>query len=61
MGTLSDSNSVNYTSSDVMYIGSLYGGAGNKVFHGWISNFRLIKGTGIYRQDFSPPGSTFKG
>ena len=61
MGTLSDSNSVNYNSSDVMYIGSLYGGAGNKVFHGWISNFRLIKGTGIYRQDFSPPGSTFKG
>ena len=61
LGELSNSGSVNYQSSQAMPIAAIDTGTANSRFHGYISNFRLIKGTGIYRKDFAVPTSAFTG
>lgn len=33
-----------------------YGGGGNNNFNGYISNFRIVKGTAVYTSNFTPTG-----
>ena len=47
-GTITDNTSPGY-------IGKSDGSAGNQYWHGYISNFRIVKGTAVYTTAFTPP------
>jgi hypothetical protein len=48
---LSQASTPNTTSSRILYIG----GVTNVWFNGYISNFRVVKGTAVYTSAFTPP------
>lgn len=51
----SASNSTDFTNSSTLYIGCDSSTATNTQFTGWMSNYRIVKGTAVYTSAFTPP------
>ena len=51
---ISVSDSTNY-SGTYLGIGAIYGAANAQCFNGYISDFRVVKGTAVYTSAFTPP------
>jgi hypothetical protein len=61
-GTIMNSGGLIYTnnftdSSSTFYIGSKAGGMASECFAGFITNFRVVKGLGVYTGNFTKPTS----
>lgn len=51
----SASNSTDFTNTGTLYIGTDRSLSSSSQFPGYISNFRLVKGTAVYTSAFTPP------
>ena len=54
-GTNTSTGGTNVSASSPFYIGRDNGGTG--IFNGYISNFRMVKGTSLYSSTFTPPST----
>ena len=52
----SATNSTNFNSTASLFVGGSTGGGGYYV-NGYLSNFRIVKGTAVYTSNFTPPTS----